>query len=183
MSAAPCGCPKWQCYRIDPGQEACFPKPTFVQFDNGFPINRKGLDDLAKAGKARYVQPLAEVRFRSILKCAKDSVDLEGWAIVLVESTLKALTPAKPATPAVTSTKPKATTPPPFVSSEILSMRVRVEARCEACRTILADLMTMTEAAISRVLTGMDKPADGFLGELGAGLEILGDDCPSCTKK
>lgn len=179
MGAAPCGCPKWQCYRIDPGQEACFTKPTFVQFDNGFPINRAGFGDRAKIGKARYLQALAEVRFRSILKCAKDSVDLEGWAITLIEKTLKSLTPATPPAP---SPKPKALTPPPFVSNEILSMRVRVEARCGPCRAELAGAMMMTEVAISRILTGLDLPASGFLGDLGAGLDALGTDC-SCTKK
>jgi hypothetical protein len=180
MGTPPCGYPKWQCYRIDPGQEVCFSKPTFVQFDNGFPINRRALGDLAKAGKARYVHTLAEVRFRSILRCATNSVDLEGWAIALIESTVKSLTPATPPAP---SPKPRALKPPPFVSSEILSMRVRVETRCGPCRAELAGAMMMAEVAISRVLTGLDQLPAGFLGDLGAGLEALGSDCSSCAKK
>jgi hypothetical protein len=180
MGASPCGCPKMQCYRIDPGLEACFSKTTFVQFNNAYPITRAGLDDYIKAGKARFVHTLAETRFRSILKCAKDAVDLEGWAIALIDQTLKSLTPAKPV---VTSAKlTTTTTPPPFVSSEILSMRVRVEARCGTCRATLAGLMTMAEAEISRILAGLVPPTNSFLVDLGAGLDVLGTDC-QCTKK
>jgi hypothetical protein len=41
---SPCE-PKGRCYRIDPGQEKCFSKTTFVQFHNAYPITRAGLDD------------------------------------------------------------------------------------------------------------------------------------------
>jgi hypothetical protein len=179
MGAAACGCPKWQCYRIDPRLEACFPRPTFVQFDNAHPVTRAGLDDFAKAGKARFVHALSEARVRSILKCAKDAIDLEGWASALIARTLKSLTPAQPVVPSVKST---ATTPPPFVSSEMLSMRGRVVTRCATCRATLAAMMTMDEVEISRILTGLVQPADGFLRDMGAGLDALGTDCP-CTKK
>jgi hypothetical protein len=179
----PCG-PKNRAYRIDKGQEACFSKPTFVQFNNAYPITRLGLDDAVKEGRARFLHTLAEERLRGILKCAKGSVDLAKWQIALIEQKYRSLAPAKGTPPtgqrAVSSARPA--TPPPFVPTEILSMRVRVEARCGTCRTTLADLIPMAETEMLRILAGLAPPTAGFLENLGAGLEILGNDC-SCTKR
>jgi hypothetical protein len=177
QTASPCGYPDNPCYRIEPGEEACFPETTFVQFDNLRTFTRKELDGYEARGKAGYLQPLSEQRFRSILNCAKKSDDIPGSALQIIERTIKSLKPSRQTPP-----KGQPVAAPPFVPTEILSMRVRVDARCTTCRATLAGLMEMTEAEISICLTGTVQLADRFLENLGAGFDLLGTDCP-CTKK
>lgn len=173
---SPCGCPANPCFRIEPGEEACFrDATTFVQFDNTWLMVRPKIAMLESAGKAGFLQHLSEQRLRSILNCAKKSLDTPGRVLQLVDRTIKSLKPSRQTPPKGQPT----VAVPSFVSAEILSVRVRVQKRCGTCRDQLAGAMGVAEVEITRILAGGDAPAS-FLADIGAGLDAI--DC-LCTKE
>ena len=86
-----CGCPENSCYRIDPGQVACFTVTTYVQFNNTGRLRFTDLRAKVAAGSAKYLLSLPQERLFSVMNCALKSVDLAGDMHVRVEKTLKSL--------------------------------------------------------------------------------------------
>lgn len=182
MSTAQCGCPKLSCYRIDPGQEACFKVPTFVQFGNMHPISRAGLDDFVRNGNAKFIQRIGEVRFRSVLKCATQSVDITGERLAMIKATLAALgststATGKPTLAQAATAKTTQATAPLFLSVEVMHLKTQIAARCGPCRDEFAVLMDITVADLALILTGAKQPSADFTRNIDAGLDAAGPDC------
>src|SRR5262245_6007279 len=55
-TSAQCSCPSLSCFRIDIGQETCFPKQTWVQFDNVRELSRASWVTLVGTSQLRFVQ-------------------------------------------------------------------------------------------------------------------------------
>lgn len=179
IGASPCGVPVGaECYRIDAGQESCFPVMTFIQFNNAYRISRAGLDDYVSKGKAKAVQPLDAQRFHSLLRCAAQSQDLEGWMIELIRQTLAARIVASKA--AASSSKPKSSPPKgpaAYVRQDLMELRMKLQKRCDSCRAEFAAILEMTQLDVTAVLTGSQPEPDRFLEDASAGLALAGERC------
>jgi len=180
LGASPCGCPSASCYRIDPGQESCWSKTTYIQFDNAHPITRGGLDDFVNAGNAQYMKAIDTGRFRSILNCAKKSTDLPTWATDLVDRTLQAITLASTRKPVPKTASPSSTA---FVSAEFTAVWKRYQASCDACRTSAYVLAEIAEADFSLILRGEKRAPENFAMDAQAAFEIANGECPGCQGK
>ena len=97
-----------------------------------------------------------------------------------IDRALKARAPIKKTPP------PKVSTPSgplPFISTEILSARIRIDRLCVKCRAIFVDLVDVTTLDLTAIFQGTKKAPDDFLSNAHSGLEILADEnCPNCAK-
>lgn len=168
-------CQPSPCFRIDPGQEACFARTTWVQFDNGPhvgpSVNRVGLDEEEKAGKAKFVQMLGGDRIRSLLRCAAASKDIPKRDKMRIDAKLKAL---------IAELKAGSTATPPStgasLSDPIEALRVRFTTRCNACRASFSELLVNAADVFGG---GTSAPHD-FVSEAEAAFSLL-DGCPTCS--
>jgi len=176
-SPSPC-LPSGRAFRILGKQENCFPADTWVQFDNAYPISRGSLERLTNEGRAGFVQTLGDERTRSLLACAKKSQDIPTRHLAQIEKALKARAPTKQTAPP-RSAAPSA--PPPYVSAEILSVRVRIDGLCATCKTTLVDLVGVSASDLTTILHGTTKAPDGFVVNAQTGLELLAG-CAQCPK-
>jgi hypothetical protein len=185
---SPCGCPEHSCFRIDAGQEACFPLTTWIQFDNedrnkGRPmISRSSLEQLEKEGRGGFLQHLAADRFRAILNCAKKSLDVEQWALKIIDKTANALNPVKRAQAQIRSAalpvgKLSAPPPPPPVNAAIAKVGAQYKQRCSVCRLDVVGLLLMTETQVEAVLSGSKPPPDRFVSEAEEALQMVRPEC------
>jgi hypothetical protein len=87
-----CGCPTRSCYRIEAGQEPCFSITTWIQYDNVYNISCKNFQELVQARQVVFQQMLNADRIRSVLNCAKKSIDIKQGDKALIEKTLKSKT-------------------------------------------------------------------------------------------
>jgi hypothetical protein len=155
-TASPCGCPSVPCYRIEPGQEPCFPERTWVQFDNTHPVSREILDDWRARGKAGFIQLLASDRIRSVMNCAVKSQDLVGRAVPFIRKTLKSLNAANSVT--------RSTIPVPHMTNSTASSNndsaamsaehIRAELKKPGiCASTFCGLMKISEEELERALS------------------------------
>ena len=84
QTASPCGLPTNACYRIEAGEEDCFPRTTFVQYDKIKDVTFAQLVDGVKQGKAAFIKQMDPGRFRSLLACAKKSKDPTGRSLHII---------------------------------------------------------------------------------------------------
>jgi len=176
-SPSPCGCPDSNFFRIEAGQEDCFPVTTWVQVTHGGQLSRAKLDGMVKLGRAGFVQTLSSERTRSMLNCAKKSQDITKRDLERIDRALKARNPAKKTNP------PKPTTPVPLVSPEVASVRTRIDRCCARCRASLIELLDIGADKLGLILQGKEAPPDGFISNIEAGLGLLVEaGCASCPK-
>lgn len=178
-SPSPC-LPSGRAFRIPGKQENCFPVDTWVQFDNAYPISRTSLERLTQEGRASFLQSLGDERLRSLLACAKKSQDIPKRNLEQIDKALKARAPTKQPAPSRPST-PSA--PPPFLSMEMISTRMRVDRLCGDCHAIFIDLVEVNATDLTTILQGKTKPPDNFLKKAQDGFELLdSENCGNCTK-
>lgn len=178
-AASPCGCPDHNFFRIEAGQEACFPMTTWVQFTNGGHIGPQDLADLVKRGKAEFVQMLSPDRTRTLLNCAKKSQDILKRDLERIDRALKARNPVKKS-PAPAPAK--AAPPAQFVDPAFRSAHARMDRYCDKCRTKLSDLIGINAPQLATILQGKEKAPDGFLANVETGFDLIGSGCEGCAK-
>lgn len=171
QTASPCGCPEKSYYRIDAGQEPCFPETTYVQFTNTATLTRQDLAGFESRGTAEFLQTLDGERLRSILNCAKKSLDMTGRELQLVENQLKAFKLARKTPPkgqSVASPPPPSPLPPVGVAA----VRRRYETICVQCRVEFVSLMGILEVDFMAVLAEKRPPPASFLESADTGFEM-----------
>jgi hypothetical protein len=173
-TASPCGFPTYPCFRIDEDDEACFKEPTFVQFDNAFHIGQSGLDAHVRSDRAGFLQELARERTRSILNCAKKSIDIAKRDLELIGRTLKALSTAAKAASAPGKAKP---TTPTVRDSAIGDIDRRFRRCCLNCRSEFAGLMSVAEDGLAKILSGSTSSPPDFVRDAGLAFDLIAAKC------
>jgi len=174
---SPCGCPNAPCYRIEPREVACFTVRTWIQFDNSGYLSRAGLENLTKEGKVTFLQMLDEDKIRSVLACAKKSLDIPRRNLALIDRTLREKleqrkTTAEKKTPIPTSL-------PSTASKEVLAVRAQFNQRCTSCRTEFVVLLGIAEADLVPIFLGSKPPPVSFLGDAEVGFALM--TCAVCA--
>jgi hypothetical protein len=88
-TSAQCGCPKPPCYRIDPPQVLFFVEKTWVQFDNVKAVKSDLVQEFLKQSEARHIAEMPDDRIRSIVNCARKSVDIEKRYLEPIDLSMK----------------------------------------------------------------------------------------------
>lgn len=172
-SASPCGCPASDFFRIEARQETCFPVTTWVQFDNAYEIGRTKLEDLVRQGRAGFEHMLSAERTRSMLNCAKRSLDIAKRDLERIDRALKARNPASK-----TSVR-AAVLPAPPTDPQLEAARLRRGLYCGNCRSELDGLLKIDD--LEMILQGKRQVPDGFFDTIETGFELIGAGCHSCS--
>lgn len=171
-SGSPCGCPDHSYFRIEPREEKCFSKTTWVEFDNKGWITREKLDEFANGGIIKFIQNLSPERTRSLLKCAIKSEDIENREQKRIERALKARNPNTPSAVAKPPADPK-----------LAAARVRRSQYCGNCRSALDGALEIDTPDVDAILQGKKTVPDGFLADIMVGFELVsGCGTGSCPK-
>jgi hypothetical protein len=148
-----------------------------IQFDNSGYLSRAGLENLTKEGKTAFLQMLDEDKIRSVLACAKKSLDIPRRNLALIDRTLRAkLTQRK------TTAEKKTPTPtslPSTASKEVLAVRAQLNQRCTNCRTEFVVLLGIAEADLVSIFLGSKPPPASFLGDAEVGFALM--TCAVCA--
>lgn len=79
VDPSPCGCPRFQCYRLGPKDCPCFPIKTWLQYDNMNDLSLSVLQEEHAKNKIEFLCRMNENQIRSILNCAAKSQDIRQY--------------------------------------------------------------------------------------------------------
>jgi len=134
---------------------------------------------LVKQGKAEFVQMLSPERTRSLLNCAKKSVDIAKRDLERIDLALKARNQSRKTPPSGPTTKAP---PAPPEAPALKSARARMDRYCKDCRPKFIDMVGVKAPELATILDGKVKTPEGFLGDIEAGFDLFGSGCDSCSK-
>jgi hypothetical protein len=179
---SPCGCPNAPCYRIEAGQVDCFPVRTWIQFDNANYLTPVRLQHLAQERRATFVQMLDDDKIRSVLACAKKSVDIPRRVLARIDRTLKAkLTERKtPSKRATIAAEPSASLFG-MANQEMLTVSTRFHRHCANCRSQFASLIGIAEAELATIFHGSKQPPADFVSNAEVGFALIAGTCVVCA--